>query len=85
MALKTFTWERRDFWRGIGTENGKNSFHVKDLNNLKLYEDSKKTTSLPDLSNAPTKSRLTDFPDVNQTEDGNINNPIKTPIYKLPS
>ena len=69
----------------IGTENGKNSFHVKDLNNLKLNEDSKKTPSLPDLSNTPTKSRLIDFPEVNQTEDDNINNPIKMPIYKLTS
>ena len=65
--------------------NGKNSFHVKDLNNLKLNEDPEKTPSLPDLYNTSTESQSLDFPDVNETEDDNINNPIERPMCNPPN
>ena len=45
----------------------------------------RKSTSFPDLCNTPTESHLLDFPDINQTEDDNINNLIKTHKYNLPN
>ena len=65
--------------------NGKSSFPVADLNKLKLNEDPKKTPSFPDLSNTPTESHLLDLPDINLTEDDNINNSIKTHKCNLPN
>ena len=66
--------------------NGKNSSRVKDLNNLRLInQDPEKTPSLPDLSKTPTEPQLFDFPDINQTEDDNINNPIEKCTCNLPN
>ena len=60
--------------------NRKNSFSIKDLNNLKLNEDPEKKPDLsntsdllisrsPDLSNNSTESQLLDFPDVSQIKE----------------
>lgn len=57
-------------------------FRVKDINDIKLKvnEDPEKKPSFPDLSNTPTDPNFLDFPDLKQTQDRNINNPIETHI-----
>lgn len=58
--------------------NGKNSSRVKD-------QGPEKTPLLPDLSKTPTEPQLFDLPDINQTEDDNINNPIETGTCNFPN